>query len=361
MASARAWLPALAFCLSGCSSLAYYAQAVDGHVRIMHAARPIAEVIDDAATDPALKKTLAEVRRARDFASRDLGLPDNDSYHSYADLQRPFAVWNVFAAPEFSLQPHCWCMLVVGCVGYRGYYDRQDAEALAGELRDAGFDTHVGGVPAYSTLGRFSDPLLNTFLRDGSLEAARLIFHELAHQVVYVEGDTVFNESFATAVENEGLRRWSAHGATPDQMRALSARQRWKADFLALLGGYRARLQEVYASTLPDGAKRAAKAEILAELQRSYLAQQSARGEPPVYRQWIGDGLNNAKLASVALYAHYLPAFEAILAEVAHDLPSFYRRVALLAALPPAERHAALDRRQPGPLPAASLAVCAGK
>lgn len=347
MTSVRLLFLALAVCLSGCSSVGYYAQAVGGHAEVMRAARPIAEVIDDEATDPALKAKLEDIRHVRDFASRDLGLPDNDSYRSYADLQRPFVIWNVFAAPEFSLQPYRWCMLVVGCVDYRGFFDQRDAEALAGELREAGFDTFVGGVPAYSTLGYFDDPVLNSFLSAGKLEAARLIFHELAHQVVYVKGDAAFNESFATVVENEGLRRWLAQQSNPEAVRAAAEQQRWKAEFVELLAVYRGKLQYVYASDLLDEAKRAAKAAVMAELKRTYLARQAARREVPVYRQWLEDGLNNAKLASLALYTQHVPAFEAMLAAEGGDLPSFYRRVVRLAALPPAERQAELGRPLP--------------
>lgn len=346
----------LATWLSGCSSLGYYSQAVGGHVQVVMASRPIADIIDDVTTDLALKKKLDEVRQIRDFASLELGLPDNDSYRSYADLQRPFVTWNVFAAPEFSLQPQNWCLLVVGCVGYRGYYDRHDAELLASELREQGFDTYVGGIPAYSTLGYFSDPVLNTFLTSGSVEVARLIFHELAHQVVYVEGDTVFNESFATAVENEGLRRWLAHQADPGAGRSIAARQQGKAAFVELISAYRGKLQEIYASDLPAETKRRAKAATLADMKRAYLDQQEVQGSPPVYRQWLEQDLNNAKLATLALYTQLLPDFEALLAEEGRDLPNFYRRVAALRELPDAERRLVLSRPPHARPPVASLA-----
>lgn len=344
----RACLPILLLTgfLSACSSLGYYSQAVGGHVEIMLAARPIADLIDDPATAPALKTKLEEVRIIRDFASRELGLPDNASYRSYADIRRPFVTWNVFAAPEFSLQTETWCMLIVGCVGYRGFHDQREAERLASELRAQGFDTYVGGVPAYSTLGYFSDPVLNTFLQSDSAEVARLIFHELAHQVLYVAGDTVFNESFAVAVENEGLRRWAAERADPGLARSVAAKRARQTAFVELVIAYRRQLQKIYDNDWPPATKRLAKAEVIADLQRSYRRLQDSQNSPPIYRKWLERDLNNAKLASLALYTQLLPAFEALLEAEGRDLPRFYRRVATLGGLPPGERNAALQQLQ---------------
>jgi len=337
----------LACLLSGCSNLGYYSQAVGGHLEVMQASRAITEVIEDPKCDPVLKKRLEEVRRIRDFASRELGLPDNDSYRSYADLHRPFVTWNVFAAPEFSLKPETWCMLVVGCVSYRGFYSQADAELLAKDLKQQGFDTYVGGVPAYSTLGYFSDPVLNTFLRSGTVEVARLIFHELAHQLVYVEGDTAFNESFATAVENEGLRRWQASTANPDIARDVDARHQHKASFVELVNSHRGRLNEIYASDLPDESKRLAKAEVMNDIKRTYLSMQETQRKAPIYKQWLEQDLNNAKIASLALYTQFYPAFEALLKEEGYDLPRFYQRVKVLAGAPHQERNALLKQLQP--------------
>ena len=336
----------LTLALPGCSNLGYYSQAVGGHLEVMRASRPIKEVVEDPQCDPSLKKKLEEVHQIRDFASQQLGLPDNDSYRSYADLQRPYVTWNVFAAPEFSLKPEKWCMLVVGCVAYRGFYNQSEADALADELRQQGFDVYVGGVPAYSTLGYFSDPVLNTFLRSGSPEVARLIFHELAHQMVYVEGDTAFNESFATLVENEGLRRWLEHKGNPQLGRAVDDRHHQKTSFVELVNNYRSKLHDIYASNLPDDAKRIAKAEVMADMKRAYLSQQEAQGKPAVYKQWLEKDLNNAKIASLALYTKLYPAFEALLKEEANSLPRFYERVRLLGSMPAPERTAALKLLQ---------------
>ncbi len=340
--SKRLLVIVFALLLGGCASAGYYAQAVGGHLRVMNAARPIEEILQDPAADPGLKKRLEHVRAVRGFASRELALPDNGSYRSYADLRRPFAVWNVFAAPEFSVEPEKWCMAFVGCVGYRGYYNRDEAERHAGELRGSGFDTFVAGIPAYSTLGYFDDPVLNTFLRLGDTEVARLIFHELAHQVVFVEGDTEFNESFATTVEKEGLRRWFAGNANPEQQRAFAAQQQRRAQFEQLVEDYRGRLRALYAAQQSAAEMRRAKAEIFAEMQQAYAAMKEGWDGDARYDKWFEQGLNNAKIASVGLYTRLVPAFEALLEQEGRDLPRFYRRVAGLARLPGAKRLAAL-------------------
>lgn len=323
----------LAALLTGCSHLGYYAQAVSGHFEVMRAATPISDLVDNPASDPRLRQQLAEVQAMRDFASRELGLPDNDSYRAYADLGRPYVVWNVFAAPEFSLHARRWCLLVVGCVSYRGYYDRRAAEQLAAELRQQGYETFLGGVPAYSTLGYFDDPVLNTFLRLGSLEVARTVFHELAHQVVFVQGDTRFNESFATAVENEGLRRWLARHATPEQRAAFAVQRARRAAFMALLRDYGKRFEALYESPNSISELRVAKAGLLATLRRDYAGLKVVWGGYAGYDAFLGDGLNNATFASLSLYSELVPAFEVLLARQNHDLPQFYQEVASLAAL----------------------------
>lgn len=335
---------AQALLLAGCANVAYYAQAVGGHLQLMGAAQPIPALIRDRDTDPGFKVKLEQVAAIREFASRELALPDNGSYRSYADLGRPFVVWNVFAAKEFSVDLESWCLLFVGCVNYRGYYDKAAAERFAETLRARGLETHVGSVPAYSTLGFFDDPVLNTFLRFGEQEVARTIFHELAHQVVFIPGDSTFNESFATAVENEGMRRWLAHQGRPELLEKFQAWQHRKARVLALVTNYRERLREVYARPIGEEEKRQAKEEALADLRRDYAALKAERDLPGGYDAFFGPGLNNAKLGSVSLYTKLVPAFEALLQEVGHDLPAFYRRVKELSRLGKAERQAAMER-----------------
>jgi len=244
----------------------YYVQAIGGQMELMRKARPIPEVIADAATSAELKHKLERVVQIRNFASQSLGLPDNDSYRRYADLQRPFVVWNVFAAPELSVEPKEWCFPFAGCVGYKGYFAEVDAQRFAAELRTQRYDVYTGGVPAYSTLGWFKDPVLNTFIRYPEAEIARLIFHELAHQVAYAKGDTTFNESFAVAVEEEGVRRWLAAHGNAEQKSAFDQAQVYRRAFLDIVAQYRTRLAQLYAEPLNPEAMRAQKAQAFAKM-----------------------------------------------------------------------------------------------
>jgi len=332
----------LATVLAGCSHIAYYAQAMSGHLGALRATSPIADIIRDPASDPGLRKKLEDVQTIREFASRELGLPDNNSYRAYADLGRPYVVWNVFAAPELSMVPKRWCMLMVGCVSYRGYYDKQDAERIAAELREEGYDTFVGGVSAYSTLGYFDDPVLNTILRQGSQEVARIVFHELAHQVFFVQDDSVFNESFATAVENEGMRRWLAAHYTPDQRAAFETQRERQADITELLRNYHGRFYALYETIRPVGQQREAKAALLAALRHDYADLKASWGGYAGYDPFFGEDLNNARLASLSLYSDLVPSFETLLAQQNHDLPLFFERVIALAALEKDARRVAL-------------------
>jgi predicted aminopeptidase len=274
---------------------------------------------------PALKERLRTARELRDYATRELGLPDGGAYRSYAELDRPYALWNVVAAPEFAFEPVQSCFPIAGCVAYRGYFDRQDAERYAATQRAAGYDVVVYGVPAYSTLGWFDDPLLSSFIDYRDAELARLVFHELAHQVVYVKDDSAFNESFAVVVEREGLRRWlrDAGRAAPD------ARRR---EFEQLTAELRAQLQALYAMPLAPAEMRRRKREALEAL-RPWLARMRGfeSAEP-----------SNAVLASFATYTQKVPAFERLLAAAGGDLERFYARVRELARLPRAERDAEL-------------------
>ena len=268
---------------SGCSNLAYYAQSVNGHLALVQSARPVSEWLADARTSPALKERLALSQRIRDFAVSDLKEPDNASYRRYGDLKRGSAVWNVVAAPELSLKLETWCFPVVGCVSYRGYYDQTQAEALASELRARGLEANVYGVPAYSTLGKLprfdwlADPLLNTFIGYPEGELARLIFHELAHQVAFAPGDTVFNESFATAVERIGGAKWLAEHASARAREDFERYDARRQDFRALTARYRDRFNALYASSASDGEKRAGKAALMRELRAEYEAIKTER------------------------------------------------------------------------------------
>jgi len=329
--------------LPGCATIGYYAQAIGGHLELMREARDIEEIIADPQAPASLREKLAQARLMRQFAVDELGLPDNGSYRRYADLKRPFVVWNVFAAPEFSVTPVKSCFPVAGCVDYRGWYDEAQARRAAAALKAAGNDVFVAGVPAYSTLGWFDDPLLNTFMVYPEVEVARLIFHELAHQVAYVRDDTVFNESFAVAVEEEGLRRWQAAHADREGTARYEAMMERRRQFVALMLDYRSRLQSFYARDLPEAERRAGKAKLIEELTRGYGELKQSWGGFAGFDRFVSQGVNNAMLASIATYSGKLPAFRALLKQLGGDLPAFYREVKRLAALPRAERDAALD------------------
>ncbi|MGH8707606.1 MAG: aminopeptidase [Burkholderiales bacterium] len=307
--------------LAGCETLAYYGQAAGGQLAVSAAARPLAQVLADPDVAPALKQRLRLAGELRDYATRELRLPESGAYRGYADLGRPFALWNVVAAPEFALEPVQSCFPVAGCVSYRGYYDPADAERHAAARRAAGYDVLVYGVPAYSTLGWFDDPLLSTFIDYPDAELARLMFHELAHQVAYVKDDSSFNESFAVVVEREGLRRW----------RGIAAGE-GRREFEALTSALRAQLKALYAMPLaPEEMRRRKRAAL--EALRPWLARM--RGFESVEP-------SNAVLAAFATYTQRIPAFERLLAEEGGDLERFYARVRELAQLPRAARDARL-------------------
>ena len=335
-------------CLSsGCSSVGYYAQALGGHVELMRRARPVAAWLDDAATPAALRERLALTQRLRDFAVTELALPDNPSYRAYADLQRGAVVWNVVATPELSLTLKTWCFPVLGCVGYRGYFDRSGADALAAQLRAEGLEVSVYGVPAYSTLGWTNwlggDPLLNTFIHWPEGELARLIFHELAHQVAYANDDTTFNESFATAVERIGGERWLRTRASAQAQREYAQFDARRRDFRELTVRHRQRLQQLYASALPDDDKRQRKAELRATLAAEFTALKATRWQGFAgYDAWLANA-NNASFAVQAAYDELVPAFERLHEAQGSDLMRFYAAVQRLSALPKAERGATLD------------------
>ncbi len=335
---------------SGCSTAGYYARSVTGHLELLQAARPVPQWLDDPATSAALKERLALSQRIRDFAVSALAEPDNASYRRYADLHRPAAVWNVVAAPELSLVPKTWCFWVVGCVGYRGYYAPSQADGLAAELRGEGLDVAVYPVPAYSTLGRLpaggwlADPLLNTFIGYPEGELARLVFHELAHQVAFAPGDTLFNESFASTVEKVGAERWLAERAAPAARAEYDVAEARRADFRALTSRYRDELARLYASAQSDSAKRAEKAAVLARLRADYAAMKATRWSGYAgYDAWFAQA-NNAAFGILASYTGLVPAFEKLFEREGRDFARFYAEVRRVAALPPAERHAALER-----------------
>ncbi|MGE0583402.1 MAG: aminopeptidase [Steroidobacteraceae bacterium] len=330
--------------LSGCGTL-YLAQAAAGQWQVMAARRPIAAVVADPATPAPLRARLEEVAEARDFATHALGLPGGASYRQYAAIGRPYVVWNVVAAPEFSVSPREWCFPVAGCVAYRGYFSERRARDYALTLESRGYDVALGGVAAYSTLGRFADPVLSSMLAYGDVQLAAVIFHELAHQVAYVPGDSAFNEAFAVSVEQEGLARWLAARGRSDALAQWRARRAGQAEVAALFAAARVALRTLYAGPLAATAKRAEKRAILRELAGELRAFEQRTGLASGYARWFDAGLNNAVLASVATYNDCVPGFERVLQASGGDLPRYYAAVKALAAGPAAGRAALCARR----------------
>lgn len=325
---------------AGCSSVAYYGQAVSGQMALLVNRRDLAEVIADDSTDPEVRAKLRHVERVLGFAAA-AGLPVGGSYGAYVDLERPYVVWNVYAAPEFSLAPHTFCYLVVGCLAYKGFFAEEDARALAATLEAEGFDTWVGGVAAYSTLGWFDDPILSSFVVRSDGRLAALLFHELAHKVVFIKGDTAFNEGFATAVELILLQRWldaRGAGAEFDEHVASSARRQ---AFTALVLEERKRLEALYATGRAPAAMREAKADIIEALRERYRSLAAGWPVSP-YSGWIEGPINNAKLANVATYHAHVPAFRALYTQ-AGSIGAFFDEVRALSKLDSAPRAAKLQ------------------
>lgn len=331
--------------LSGCADSSYYWQSVAGHFQLMQAARPIDDWLADGTTPVALQQRLELARDMRRFAVTELHLPDNASYHRYADLRRRHAVWNVVAAPELSLTLKTWCFPVAGCVGYRGYFVEADAQAQAQELRAQGFDVSVYGVPAYSTLGWMNwlggDPLLNTFIWYPEGEVARLLFHELSHQVLYVPGDTVFNESFATAVERLGGVLWLAQQASPQARQAYADFDARRQQFRALARSTRDRLAEIYREDSPlasnPSEKKALKSKAMQDFRTAYAELKTRWGGYSGYDAWVAQA-NNAAFGAQAAYDELEPGFEALFERAGRSWPAFYDAVRQLAKLPKEER-----------------------
>lgn len=327
--------------LASCSTLNYYSQAAQGQLELLADARPIDDWLADPATNTSLRHRLETARQIRRFAVQQMGLPDNGSYTNYASLNRKYVLWNVVATPELSLKPLQWCFPVAGCVNYRGYYSKADADAYARELRAQGRDVEVGGVSAYSTLGWFRDPLISTFINYPDAELARLIFHELAHQVTYVAGDSRFNESFASAVEEAGVELWLERFGNPAMRESYQRYTVRRKDFLALLLKYRRELERTYALPIGDEDKRVAKARLFLGLKDEYQVLKASWGGYAGYDRFFAEPLSNAHLASIATYNDYVPAFRALLREE-KNFGAFYRKVNGLARLDKDERQRAL-------------------
>ncbi|WP_245474091.1 aminopeptidase [Mesorhizobium sp. M2A.F.Ca.ET.042.01.1.1] len=333
----------VAFGATGCTSISYYAQSLEGHVEIMAARKNVAKLIRDPSTPEPLRVKLTSASAIRRFATEELALPDNSSYRSYVDVGRNDVTLAVFAAPQFSLAPVTWCFPVFGCVPYKGYFSRKDALENAAALQRQGLDVYVTGITAYSTLGWFNDPLLSTMLRQNDTYLASLIFHELAHQKVYVNGDSAFNEAFAVTVETTGTRKWLRATGNRAGLRSYEADRKRKADFLGLISKTRDELKQVYGSPRGPEQMAAAKAAAIDRLRMRYRQMRDKhwagyRG----YDAWFDSPINNAKLAATAVYGEEVPAFLHLFDLCSGDYPRFYASVRRIGALPAPSRAEAL-------------------
>jgi len=336
--------------ISGCAALGYYGQAIGGQLDILARTRPISELLDDNPAahgetlhlEPAIKARLATILQVRDFATQALALPNNNSYRVYAHLDRSQVAWNVVATPEFSLKPKTWCFPVAGCVPYRGYFSESSAQDFATQLKHDGLDVRIAGVAAYSTLGWFTDPVFSSLMRRNDADLAGLIFHELAHQRLYLAGDAAFNESFASVVEAEGVRRWLQQRGDVRALEIWERDQSRQREFVELLHKYRTQLETLYDSALAETAMREAKARAFDALRAEYALLRNRWGGYAGYDAWFAQDLNNAHLAAVGLYHRHVPAFQLLLERATGDMTAFYRSARALRRLPEAERNSRL-------------------
>lgn len=325
--------------LTGCSA-SYYWQAIHGQIGLMRQREPIEDMIAAAAVDPALKATLTRIAAMRRFAVEKLELPDNDSYTTYVALDRPYVVWNVVATEEFSVDPQRWCFPFAGCVAYRGYFEEAAAQEFAAELTADGLDTHIGGSTAYSTLGYFDDPVLSTMVNGGDQYVASLLFHELAHQKLYVKDDSEFSEAFATVVEELGTELWLMENGSAADVERYRLRRDRRGAFGELVADQQARLRALYASAAPPEQLRAEKERAFATMRSEYEALKAQWGGSGEYDGWFAQSLNNATLAAVSTYTQWLPTLRVRARAV--GLTAFYLDADSLAKLDMAERETRL-------------------
>ena len=337
-------LIALAAALAGCTGVGYYAESLNGHLKIMAARQDVAGLVADPGTPAELRARMASASAIRQFASDELGLPDNSSYRSYVDLGRDYVTIAVYAAPEFSLAPVAKCFPVFGCVPYQGFFSVDKARKAAAALQAQGLDVHVSGVTAYSTLGWTSDPLLSTMFRDDETSVAALIFHELAHQRVYVQDDSAFNEAFAGAVEVSGVRKWLRTAGDAEGLRRFEAGRVRSADFLGLIAEARKELHAVYSGPGTAAEKRAGKAAAIERLRQRYRRMRKRRWDGySGYDGWFGAPINNARLAATSVYNDLVPPFLRLLELCGGDYGRFYGAVERIGGLERDDRVGALE------------------
>lgn len=329
--------------LSACTDLGYYLHTAGGHLEVMAERKSIPELLTDQETPADLREKLKEIAWIRHFASEQLALPENGSYQSYVELDRPYVVWNVVATPELSLEPLIWCFPLAGCISYRGYFELKKAQDFARTLEKEGHDITVSGVPAYSTLNWFDDPALSTFSKWPTSSIARLIFHELAHQKLYLPDDSAFNESFSTTVELAGTELWLDRFGDSEDKAKYQQKLKYEKQFLELTADTQQELKTLYASNRSDQRKRQKKEEVFTRLRQRYLELRQSWNGYAGYDHWF-ETLNNAKFASINTYHRWVPAFKLVLRQEQNDLPSFYQRCEDISRLPEEKRFKLLDR-----------------
>ncbi|MCG6891608.1 MAG: aminopeptidase [Gammaproteobacteria bacterium] len=346
----------LLFLLGGCADIGYYWHSASGHLELMSQRSDIGELLADNNLDSNLRARLLLVQDIRRFSIDRLHLPANGSYSSYVALQQPYVIQNLFAAPEFSTRLHQWCYPVIGCASYRGYFDATRLRDFVEDLQSRGLEVHVGRVPAYSTLGWFDDPVLSSFIDWPDYRLAGLLFHELTHQQIYLDDDTTFNESLASAVQQVGTLLWLQAN---NQIEEQNEFRRWLAyrdETITLIAATRSELGAVYASDITDAEKRVRKARQFQQARDEHDQIAARHGIEGGFKPWFADGLNNAKIGSIAAYNSRLNAFIGILNAHAVDFSSFYRYVGHLAELKQATRERCLDAWELGP--ESAVAVC---
>ncbi|THB71200.1 MAG: aminopeptidase [Gammaproteobacteria bacterium] len=332
---------------SGCSSIGYYSHIIGGHLQIHSSTQPIESILSDSDTDDILRQKLKLIQEAKQFAVTKLDLPQNDSYSEYADLGRKYVMWSVTATPKLSLSPHQSCFIIVGCMNYRTFFAKEDAESFAKNMQDQGYDTYIASVAAFSSLGWFDDPVLNTMLSWRDTRLAGLIFHELTHQKIYVNDDTTFNESLAVTVEMEGIKKWLASKGETDKLQEFLKQSKRHQQFLDLVLYTRSQLNSLYQTNLNNPEKLTKKDAIFKSLRDGYKGLKQNWGGYPGYDRWFAKDLNNAKLALLSTYSKYVPALTQILHENNGDFGKFFVKVKELATLKKNERDLFLETSLP--------------
>lgn len=333
----------LSVLLLSCEAVSYYSQAARGQLAIVFSRQDIRRLLSEGELAAETSDKFQQVLAIREFAMQELQLPVGNHFTSYVDINREHVVWNVYAAPEFSLDPVSWCYPIAGCVSYRGYFSEAGALRYAERLSEEGYDVYTGGVDAYSTLGWFEDSLLSTVLGRQSFQLAGLIFHEMAHQVVYVPGETSFNESFATAVEREGIRRWLLASDQEDQLQIAQQSTSRQQQFVALVSRYQEHFAELYDESIDQEMMRSRKEELQQTMRDEYEQLKTQWQGYAGYDSWFGQSLNNAQLSTVSTYNDHVPLFDSLLSEVDGDFVRFYERVKELAELSSEERRQRLS------------------